>query len=204
MLNKIQGGRWDEYLRRLFPIKERSIAPTIAPELVGQIMVQEFEDELLFLRDERLYWGFSDATQVAGQFSFGQLINVSTNKLVIVESCRAEANQVIEVRLGNIALGNPATVGGLDTRNGLTLAAGRTAAELRFGTSAGISGTQVCRLEHQNLLSYEILPRGRTCILAPGHGLIIWNVTIQNDLSCNWAWRERLATPAELANQVVT
>lgn len=86
-MNQIQGGKWDEFMRRLFPVKDRSIAPVMGSELNPMVMVQEWEPELYALRGERLY----AATEIASAggaatFNLMQIDNpTGSGTIVIIE-----------------------------------------------------------------------------------------------------------------------
>ncbi len=64
-MNAIEGGRWDNLLRRFFSIKERGVAPSLAPEIVPYFGVEDAANpEFAFLRGVKLAAG--DAQALAG------------------------------------------------------------------------------------------------------------------------------------------
>jgi len=85
-INAIEGGRWDNFLRRFFNIKERGVAPSLAPEIVPIIGVEPNDDPTAyFLRSARLMAGSMDIAAVAAEFGIWELRNpVGSNTLVTV------------------------------------------------------------------------------------------------------------------------
>lgn len=66
--NEIQGGRWDEFLRRKFNLKGGSVAPEIG-EIIHPIQSIPFEEEDRFLLREKHVYGRGGVAAVVGEFS---------------------------------------------------------------------------------------------------------------------------------------
>lgn len=82
-MTEIAGGRWDNFLRRLFPVKGAAISPAIGPELVPVIIAQPDGEELRALRGEKLWIGAVPQIAVAGQFQ-GALVRNPPDSTVLV------------------------------------------------------------------------------------------------------------------------
>lgn len=93
-MNAIEGGRWDNLLRRFFSIKERGVAPSLAPEIVPVINVQDPNDpKNPFLLGERLMAATDEIAAVAAEFAIIELRNpVNSNAIVTMESAHAWTN----------------------------------------------------------------------------------------------------------------
>lgn len=202
IVNQIQGGRWDTLLRRLLPIKDRSIAPIMASELVGQVVVQEWEPELFALRNEHLAIGQAAGGAVAAEFSHCKLRNpVDSGTLLILEEIwvRTSANLIVELA----QVSGVATVGFTDQvtafrdlRLGGTPLAGTTVGQVSRDTSVALAGGTgtgrfaVLTADSKMLKLVQVLP--------PNSELIIRGLTVNVALQCTFLWRERGAEPSEL------
>lgn len=191
---EISGGRWDNLLRRLFPVKGGAVAPAIAPELVPTIQVQTFEPEMYRLKGERLLIGKGIAGPVAGQYAQVNLRNDSDDSLVIIESFLVSSGTAatgFQVRLGNNAVGTLTGIGGRDVRCGVVITAGSVSGAIRQSVNAGISGTHVgdIRINAANVTANGKL----LCpfVLGPTHMLQIWNEAVNANIYVTFIWRER-------------
>lgn len=197
-VSDIQGGRWDAMLRRLFSVKGPAIAPAVGAELqpVVQVIPPRGEDRIL--RGDKMYHGIQTGTAVAGQNSFVMLANESTNSLVTIEGIHAyclSAAMVFSMRLGNTVNGTgPATIGGRDTRLGITLAGRAQAGTLYFGSLVA-GGTLVQR---RSALQQLMVDFHCPVVVAPGDCVYIFGDTVNTSINVSFAWTERLAEPGEL------
>lgn len=206
IINQIQGGRWDGLIRRLFPIKDRSVAPVMASELVPQVVIQEWEPEFFKLRgNEALAMGISQVSPVVGQLSAVQLFNpLAAGMLVIVEKLilRASPDALLELAYGvtNSVIPNATqrATAYRDTRFGSVPAVGVTAAELHSAANAAAVGAanEIARIsvlaDDSKVLDIDI-------VLDPGASLIVRSFNVNILLNITYLWRERSAEPSELS-----
>lgn len=201
-MSLIQGGRWEGWARRLFSLKgSGATVAQLAPEIVPTAALIPPREEDRILRGDKMYWARFENPAVAGQFSFVMMYNASEDSLVILHpNCifsTANNNALFQIRIGNTTLGNNSiAVSGRDTRLGLTLSGGKQAGVLYAGQNAALSGTEIARRSVP--LSLQEWSLSVPVVIAPGHCVIVWNATVQQNLVTNWAWYERLAEPGEL------
>jgi hypothetical protein len=202
-LNLIQGGRWDQLLRRLFSMKQGAVAPTISPEIVSNIILENDRPENLALAGVRLGMGSSSEVAAAGEFSMCQLWNpVNSQTLVVCTSCIFSSADVstAQLRLTNIELSDPDQGTKTDWRlidAGLGSTA-RTTAQVRSETAAGMVG-------HLGVLQViQVLARTKTemiwpgaVILKPGSGLYTVNPTVNTQNYTSWKYYERALNASE-------
>lgn len=200
-LNNIQGGRWDTFLRRLLPIKEQSIAPVLAPELVGMVVTQEWEPEQYLLREEKLYHAaVAVSAPGAGQNNFINILNPNNSgNLVILEGAfisSATAGVQFQLRM-ELRNGTEFGIAGRDTRLGMTINA--ATAVPSEGDAAGIAGVLA---QIQQALATTVVQFNMPIVLAPNSGVTMWaDANVQ--ISGGYLWRERAAESAELALSVL-
>jgi len=201
LLNQIQSGRWDELLRRLFPVKDRTIAPVLASELVGQVVVQNWEPELYVLRGERLAIGTATQTAVAAEFPHTQLFNpAGSGNLLIVDEIwlRSPSNLLYDLAFQDVVTVGFTNVGSSfrDTRLGVASVVGTTVGVLSVDTNVALTGgATVGRYNSEGLRSSVVKPK---IILGPGTSLIVRGLTVNTTMSITYLWRERIAEPSEL------
>jgi len=83
-MNSIEGGRWDNLLRRFFNIKERGVAPSMAPEIVPIVNVEPPDDPTMpFLRDVRTMGAYEELAAVAAEFGQLELRNPTGSNAII-------------------------------------------------------------------------------------------------------------------------
>jgi hypothetical protein len=208
-MTEIAGGRWDELLRRLFPVKGRAIAPSIAPELIGTVAVQPDAPENGLLRNERLYAQSLYQVAVAGQTQKVLLRNPAASEgLIIVEGIWWTTNVLTDLQLRlqplpspPVDLALPVAAVTRDTRQARGVA---TSAVPGFGitsfetsVAAGV-GSIIWRGRSTGIpVSPGILP----IVLAPDTALLVWSSTAAVELGGALFWRERAAEPSELRLQ---
>ena len=202
IINQIQGGRWDNLLRRLFPIKDRSIAPIMASELVGQVVVQEWSTELYKLRGDNLAAALASRSAVAAEFAHIVIRNpANSGNLVILEQVWVAVSTAMLVIM---AREGPALVVGFaavattfrDSRAGTATAIGETVATVSTLSNAagqGGNGFAVVPIPASPGVQFDL-----PLVLAPGSGLIIRGATANSTLRLTLLWRERVAEPSEL------
>lgn len=202
IVNQIQGGRWDTFLRRLFPIKDRSVAPVMASELVGQVMVQEWSTELYKLRGDNLAVALASRSAVAAEFAHVNIRNPNdSGNLVIIEQIwvATSSNMLISMaREGtSLVVGfSPVATSFRDSRSGTATAIGETVATVNtLSDAAGLGGTGVAVFP---VLATTLTQLDFPLVLAPGSGLILRGNTVNITLRCCFIWRERVAEPSEL------
>ena len=201
IINQIQGGRWDTFLRRLLPIKDRSIAPIMASELVGYITVQEWSPEFYMLRDEKMAIGLANQGAVAAEFAHCKIRNPDlSGNLVILEQIwiNPSANSDILIAREGIELAGfaQAATAFRDSRAGQAVAIGETVAQVSTNSdAAALGGAGITRLSVNAIDSLQLkFPM----VLEPGTGLIVREITVNIALRVTFVWRERVAEPSEL------
>jgi len=202
-LNQIQGGRWDGFLRRIFPIKERSIAPVLAPELVGYVTVQEWEDDLFWARDERLAWADIRLAGVASQFAHAQLLNpAGSDALVILEKIFVDTSSTgvvsIAALTGALPSGVRAASSPRDQRFQAIPSIGATVAQpITVSNVALLGSASNAEVITGDLFTHEFK---LGTILPPGESVVIRNTQVNKILGVTWFWRERTAEGTELVS----
>lgn len=203
IINQIQGGRWDAFLRRVFPIKDRSIAPVMASELVGYVVVQEWEDDLFWARGEKLAWADVRVAAVVAEFAHAQLFNpAGSSSLLILDKIFLDTTNTGVV---SIAALTGALPGGVrqascarDQRFNAVPNIGATVGQPMFESNAALLGsssnseivTQEINETHEYLLG---------TIIPPGESVVIRNTQANRVLGLTWFWRERPVEPSELS-----
>lgn len=202
VLNQISGGRWDNLLRRLFPIKETSIAPVLASELVGYVTVQEWEPELFKLRDEALCIAFTQQTQVAAEFAHTQLRNPDdSGNIIVLERVHVGILDAtnIEIAYNPIALTGSTVAASAfrDQRFSPTPNIASTTGQPRFVSSAVVLGTAaVGRIDMDLAQSIDVQ---LDMVIPPGQSVVLRGGSTAAGIDVMWFWRERAAEPSELA-----
>lgn len=197
-MSSIQGGRWDDYLRRMFSIKATSIAPAVGAEIVPIATVIPDRAEDRILRGDKMYMGYATGPAVAAQYAYVNLRNDSPDHLVIIEDAFTikGATIGIDCRMGNTALGTgPATITGRDTRLGITLTGRSQAGAIRYGSGVAISGTPA---QYHGALANTMVHITCPIVLEPLSTFLVWVETVNISLTVTFVWRERLAEPGEL------
>jgi len=201
IINQIQGGRWDEFLRRLLPVKDRSIAPIVASELVGQIVVQEWEPEFYKLRNENLCMARASQAPVAAEFGHCKIRNPElTGTLVILEQIwlRAASDMVFDFATEGVEIAGftQEETAFRDLRSGGLTAVGVTKADVSIDTNvAMVGGDSVGRV---TVLALDSKTLEFPVILPPGFGFIVRANTVNVGITVTFLWRERAAEPSEL------
>lgn len=201
IINQIQGGRWDKFLRRLFPIKDRSIAPILASELVGQVVVQEWSTEMYKLRGDNLAVAMGAIGPIALEFSHIKIRNPQlSGNLVIVERLMITtgANLTVVAAFEGIEIAGftPIATSFRDSRSNSATLVGNTVAVVSTNTDlAQLGGTAVARWQ---VLSTDSKESAFPLVLGPGSGMIIRAATVNIGLRVTLFWRERVAEPSEL------
>lgn len=201
IVNQIQGGRWDNLLRKIFPIKDRSVAPVLASELVPYVTVQEWEDELFWARDERMAWGATNQPAVALRLSHVQLFNPAGSQTLITLDhiiVAADGDQRIRVAyLNELLAGFQNEQSGFrDQRFSTTVNPRETTGQLTRDDSLVAQGTQ--HVMELQLLTGTSETFALRAVIPPGSSVIIVSVAVNTNLDVNWLWRERAAEPSEL------
>ncbi len=201
VLNQINGGRWDNFLRRMFPIKEQSIAPVIASELVGMVIVQEWEPELFKLRDEALAIAYTEVGAVAAQLGHVQLFNpAGSASLITLEKViffvTVDSTLQIAYEPGIMAGSIQAASAFRDQRFSPTPNIGITIGQPRFVSSVPVIGTAT--ISKVQVILAPSLEWKLDMVISPGQSVVVRHQTVNRLLGVTWFWRERSAEPSEL------
>lgn len=203
VLNQIQGGRWDEILRRLFSMKQGAVSPTVAAEIVANIILENDRPENLILGGTRL-WSIPRAqAAVALEFSMVQaFVPAGSGIISIVTSMRASSvtgATSFLVFLGNTVL-DTASLNAvrLDTRP-IDFAVGATFRPTTQGfhesDAASVAGTLITQLRSPQNVGIELLEQ--PVILKPGTGLFCRPNLVNQQLHITIRGYERALNPSE-------
>jgi len=200
-LNQIQGGRWDRLLRTFFPIKEKSIAPVLAPELVGYVTVQEWEPDMFWARGERLAWMTVGRAAVVAEFVYFQLFNPNgSGSLVMFEKLWlfSPTAPIIEIRYltGALSGGIRVATGPRDQRFANVPNIGATVAQMSHrttGAAIGTASSAQVQLEAGVMKEIEF-----SAIIPPNESILIASQALNVALSVTPFWRERPVEGTEL------
>jgi hypothetical protein len=198
---EIQGGRWDNFLARCFPVKGRPVAPQLAPELVPIVVAQPNEPELYALRGEKLWHGFGFRQATAGQFSGASLFNPADSGMLVIVQCIWIGNDQVAARQYNLyGPGTGAitfdTAGTATTTPRDSRYRGESiVAQLTAGSIGVIPGTSVGEFRHpaNDQVRYDI-----PWILSPNNRITVFGDVQNNEVEVIFEWRERPAERSEL------
>jgi len=204
-LNQIQGGRWDEMLRRLFSMKQGAVAPTVAAELVASIILENDRPENLALLGTRLWAIPLTLAGASGVRSMGQAFNpVGSGILSIVTSAmvgtRSNFQESGEAYLSDVPLANlSGNSVKMDTRlvPDFAVAANfRSSTEGRHEEGALPAGVQLISVVTMPFdESHQILQQ--PVILKPGTGLTVMVSGTLRQLTLTLMGYERPLNPSE-------
>lgn len=206
-MTEIAGGRWDNLLARLFPIKGRPISPGMSPELMPVVVVQPNVPEMSLLRGERLYGDTVSLAAVAGQTGKFLLRNpTDSNGLIIVERVIVSSGDAGDFQLRTQPLPSPvvdlAVAGNPNCRDTRQAGTAATSAVPGFGlTSNEVSAAAATGALHMIVRlagsPYDFVTDWGPFVLGPGTGLEV-NSPVQASIRVTCLWRERAAEPSEL------
>lgn len=202
VVNQIQGGRWDNLLRRVFPIKDRSVAPVMASELVPIVVAQEFEPEFYWPRDERMAFAFVRQAAVAAEISHVQLLNpAGSQSIIILDEVDLMSSVALLVNLvyltGDLATVTTGPTGFRDQRFGAVLDTDLALGLVRRDTSVGGQGGLVAQEWRMGVANSPFTVK-LNCVLPPGESVVFRTAVVNAVLEINMRWRERAAEPSEL------
>lgn len=202
VLNQIQGGRWDEILRRLFSMKQGAVSPTVAAEIVANIILENDRPENLALAGTRLWSIPLTQVAVAAEFQMSQVFNPADSGVISVVTTAQVASSATTTALmflGVTALADASlSAVKMDSRL-IDFAVGATFRPTTQGRDEDAAGSVAGTLiSHQRTLANVMVEMlERPVILKPGTGLFIragaQNVTI-NTLFQGY---ERALNPSE-------
>lgn len=202
-INSIEGGRWDNLLRRFFTIKERGVAPSMAPEIVPQFLVEPPDDATLyFLRGTKLATGGAQVANAAGVFGQLTLSNPTGSGTIVTVLAMEGASNVVETIMFRVGfLPGGASVGQIevlrDTRWARGVAAGlvRTVATIELRNTAVHLGNL---MNEKRTIANRVVEFRHPVVLNPGSAAHIENATVNVFLDASFVWIERPAEPGEL------
>lgn len=198
-MTEIQGGRWDNLLRRLFPVKGGSIAPALAPEIQPHVSVQDFLPEMHYLVGEKLGMGWMARAASAGNYGVIQLVNPDdSGVLAIIEEMQASryvAAGLIYVKWDNTgtASGGGKAVNARDARwNG-----GVCDAPSTEECTCGVYGADVAASpgsviwEHYGATVEHYFLSCTPLVIPPGNRVTITTSAQNTAIRGGYIWRER-------------
>jgi hypothetical protein len=200
--NTIEGGRWDNLIRRLFSMKQDSVAPSIGTDIVPIALVQPWRPEMAFLKGEQLAFGRAAQAAVAAQQSMVAIINpVDSGNLGMIESVlfRSTAASNIQFRWTNTVAGMGVATDQAprDTRWARGGGAGtQQALSVRVQAVAVVPGAGV--FASASILANETFALPLEFVLGPGNAFITFQQAVNTQLEVTYIWREKEANPAEL------
>lgn len=200
--NAIEGGRWDNLLRRFFTIKERGVAPEIASEIVPYFPVEAGDNPTFhFLRNERLGGATEQVAAVAAQFSSVELTNPpNSGTLVTVTSVELWSSVLgsLQIRLGvHDGLGAPGTIVLRDLRwlRGNVANIQRLTARVFRNNNAAHFGTL---LGEARAIANTVIRYPEPIVLPPGFSVFGEQATVNTLVNGQFTWTERPIEPGEL------
>lgn len=202
-VNEVQSGRYNAILHKLLDMKEGAPAPTLAPEILSAIVLEQDRPEWKFLGGERMVTGFASQAAVVGEYQGNGCRNpAASGILLVIEAIIPVNNPTIQVNLvtSDAVATDVTTISSpfaRDSRLGFTgnggagrlLTASSTNATLNrsgpVGRFIGSTGTPV-------------VPWVWPFVLSPGFELFVVNINQNTASSATWVWRER---PLESSEQ---
>lgn len=201
-MNSIEGGRWDNLLRKFFTIKERGVAPSLAPEIVPTIQVEPSDNPTFdFLRNTRLCGGRAQQGAVAANFSQIELRNpTGSETLVVVTRINtwSIADNSFGIRVGtNSAAGVPTGQGNRDLRwlSGNFGLIQRTVARILIDAVGAPLGFELWEMRALANVQVEF---PEVIILPPGFSVFADIFTVNLLLNASFVWYERAVEAGEL------
>jgi hypothetical protein len=202
-INQIFTGRHNEFLRRLFNMRQSAPAPQVSFEHQPVIIVEgTFIDqvELAYLHRWIYYGGRTTVPAgAAGTNSIGGVFNpANSGKLIVIEwfdQSNSGATVLLELFSAAPAIANVASVGRIDLRNpfppqpALALFGSNT----QVGLPANTADTNHLRLQP----TLNGVPWRPKLVLPPGQGAQIISETQAAALDTDWYWRERALETSE-------
>jgi len=201
-LNQIQGGRWDEELRRLFSMKQGAVSPTVAAELVAAIILEDDRPENFALAGVRICSAPFDRPAVASQFTMCQIFNpAGSGVLGIVTSVRTGSSNDGDL-IGFIGTTALSTLHNnevkLDTRliDPAVGATFRPTLKGRVETAVGsVAGTAFAQIRSVGAVAPELV--AHAVMLRPGFGLFTRPEAVNRLNKTTMYWYERPLNPSE-------
>ena len=205
-MTEIQGGRWDKFLRKLFPVKGQVIAPNLAPELTPIVEVQPYRSELEYLIGDRLCGRAAEVAAVAGNYSCLQLSNpADSGHLVIVDGVHygtlvANATMSLGMFVGATTAPNAGLGAVRDTRwpgGGLAAAAGYTVGVTAFGNTVAAASATIFLVRTLASNGMSIMHHPGMFVISPGYCFEIRTAVVNIAATMSILWREREFEPSE-------
>lgn len=197
MFNEINDYSLNSVLIRRLGMVQAAAAPAVAPEVFPVMTLESDRPEWGWLKGEQLNGRFMSVGAVAGQFSMVQMYLPSTSQQVVVieNITNTGTAQLAIFRIIGIGGGlggwSGRTVANRDTRwvgdrTGLVVETNQNAAlPARYPDIAVLPGSIAARFE-------------APLIITPGRGFCIATASVNQIISANVNWRERVAQPGEL------
>lgn len=202
LVNQISLGRYDSYLSKLLQCKERSVAPSVATEILPVIDVEKVNPEGRLLQGVRLGLAGFEVAAVAAQFSIIILTNpAGSNQLLVVEHAYLTtfpggAHIAVHNAVTG-ALPNTNRAGVRDTRIAGAAPAFNlgVTAQLFGGALAVVPGIFNFFLTFNTAGNID-LPLN--LVLGPGSGVMLQSQVVNNALLGGFTWYERALEDSEL------
>lgn len=204
--NAIEGGRWDNLLRRFFNIKERGVAPSMASEIVPVFAVEPPDDPTDdFLRDNRLMAAAEDVAAVAAEFGIWELRNPANSGMLVVVSqmwASARGDAIANFVLGigvQLSSGeiNAVTKGLRDLRwDAAGALIQQSAADFLSYTDPAIPGVEIKRWSGPAAAGH--FEWNVPIIIPPLYSVFGYNRTANERFEGGVVWSERPFEPSEL------
>lgn len=200
VFNEVLEGGLNKLLTRRLAMQTGSPAPAVQPELVPGLVLENDRLEYSWAKGELLASGRVGAGAVAGQFGFAQLTNPAGSGIIAtvtgIQWQFGASNGFLKIRVSG-ATGGPVVASVRDSR---WIQEGNTTAR----PTCGITGGTAAAASPEPVLDYlgptNPLSRDDGWILRPGTCLWI-ELEVANIVlaSTTFVWRERVASPGELA-----
>lgn len=197
LFNEIQVGRFNAVLHKLFDMKEGAPSPQVASEIMPVITLESDRPEWAFLANERLCYGGSAQNAVAGELSHIQLLNRSSDALVVVKEIRVQSpGGATFLTIGNVDAVFPGasvqlSSGFTDSR--LSRTANRTAAQIwRQTNAASLLDNALYNFysDGYHRLTFPI-------VLTANRGIGVRTTSVNEILGVQFVWTERFIEDSE-------
>lgn len=200
---EIQGGRWDNFLRRLFNVKGPAIAPGVGPEIYPHVDADPNHAMSDYLRNERIGGMGGSLAGGAGLKQYFEINNPEGSQSLVeitdIWARDATAATTWFITVGtDTATGTPQGSQGLrDTRwsrSGIynePFVAAFYAANI-----AAVFGARI--FQYYTAAANNFMEYHNPVILHPGHSAYVWIDSLQHTGYYTVNWRERPAESSEI------
>lgn len=202
-MTEIQGGRWDDFLKRVFPVKAQGVAPAVGPEIVPIIEMEPRSLRHRILANEKTYAMWASQAEAAGKYAQIGLYN-PTDSGMLLEVIKVWGRTWLSTSL-YIAFGS---TNYFDTQNvtypldaripNATAAVHNSVGQFWYGSNANTSAHPWYVMTEPSHAVYD-MEYLEGAVVPPGFWLYLRTGAVNKPIEYGgMIWREVPATPAEL------